>query len=422
MGQKALPPAEAARTLDLVKKYEALGHPLPGEFHGKSKGAVAMMAEELGVPAGAAHSRYNAAVRVLGKPDWAAIREARMRVTVAPPPPPTRPMDAMLLLKAGPGTLDELAARGQITAGAALDALRAAQHRGLAVTELGGVWRIETAPRLGIQQDGFAEIVADDDGHIRIAAIGDTHLCSKYAREDCLADFYAQVQHRGIRHVLHAGNWIDGEANFNRYDINVHGMDAQIRYMAARYPRVPGVETWSVTGDDHEGWYAQREGVNIGRYAERVMQEEGHAWRDLGYMEAYVHLKHRSGAGCKLHLMHPGGGSSYAVSYKPQKIIESYDGGEKPAVLLIGHYHKASYNMSRNVHAFQVGAFQDQTPFMRKKGLSSHVAGWFLDIELDAETGAVVEIGQSLRHYFVSGYYNNRWSHHGDVALPERAA
>ena len=414
--------ADAERSLAAVKKYVLLGYPLPGEFHGKMRGALSMMAEELGLPQGGAHARYQAACRVLGVPDGAAVRAGVTPAQVVREAPAAPAIDALLLLKAGPGTLDELAARGQVTAGTALDALRAAQHRGMAVTLRDGVWSVETAPPLGIQQEGMAQLEADETGHIRIAAIGDTHFCSKYAREDCLADFYAEVGKRGIKHVLHAGNWIDGEARFNHYDITVHGMDAQIKYMARHYPRIPGVETWSVTGDDHEGWYAQREGVNVGRYAERIMQDEGHAWRDLGYMEAYVQLKHRSGASCMLHLMHPGGGSAYAVSYKVQKIVEAYDGGQKPAVLLVGHYHKASYNMARNVHAFQVGAFQDQTIFGRKKGLSSHVGGWFLDIALDPKTGAVVEVGMSFRPYFVKGYYNDGWSHHGGVVLPERSA
>jgi hypothetical protein len=123
-----------------------------------------------------------------------------------------------------------------------------------------------------------------------------------------------------------------------------------------------------------------------------------------------------------LHLMHPGGGTAYAISYTVQKICESYDGGDKPAVLLAGHYHKMSYNVIRNVHAIQTGCTQDQTPFMRKKKIPAHVGGGIVQLRQDPATGAITSCRVEFFHYFVRDYYNDRWSHSGDVVLPERAA
>ena len=82
-----------------------------------------------------------------------------------------------------------------------------------------------------------------------------------------------------------------------------------------------------------------------------------------------------------MQLIHPGGGSSYALSYRPQKIVESLEGGTKPDMLAIGHYHKADYIPSyRNVATLQVGTFQRQTPFMSRQGLAAHVGGWIVDV------------------------------------------
>ncbi|MFW6173353.1 MAG: hypothetical protein ACOC5T_06375, partial [Elusimicrobiota bacterium] len=70
----------------------------------------------------------------------------------------------------------------------------------------------------------------------------------------------------------------------------------------------------------------------------------------------------------------------YAVSYRSQKLVESYTGGEKPNAVFIGHYHKADHMPCfRNVQAIQAGAFQAQTPYMKKKQTPSHVGGWIIE-------------------------------------------
>lgn len=323
------------------------------------------------------------------------------------------------VLRRGPLSLEQLSARlgvEQVIAGMALEI---AHSRGAALHERGGLWHLDSAPAMGSQQEHEFQLTARDNT-IEFAAVGDTHLGSKYAREDCLNDFYDEVARRQIPIVLHAGNWIDGEANFNKHDLTVHGMDNQMRYLAENYPRRDGVETWAITGEDHEGWYSRREGVDVGRYAENAMRQQGREdWRNLGFMETFIPLV-CGRSSTQLCLMHPGGGSAYAISYQPQKIVESFDGGDKPAVLLLGHYHKASYNLIRNVHTLQVGCFQDQSLFMRKLKIAAHLAGVFVKLSLDPDTAAVVECQVSFRNYFVRDYYRGRWSQHGPVEHARR--
>jgi hypothetical protein len=343
-----------------------------------------------------------------------------------PPPDPSALVDRVVpLLRRGGLTIELIAEKLGVDLGTAFVVLDRAKSRGISVHQRAGLWYVE-APAMGSQQDsGNLRLVSDQSGVIRLAAVGDTHLCSKYARLDCLEDFYDHVERRGVKTVLHAGNWIDGEAPFNRHDLIVHGMDQQMQYLAKHYPQRPGIATWAITGEDHEGWYSRREGIDVGRYAERVMQDNGRTdWRDVGFMENFVDLVHAgTGKSTKLLLMHPGGGSAYAVSYAPQKIVEGFDGGDKPAVLLLGHYHKSSYNLIRNVHTFQTGCFEDQTVFMRKNKLAAHLGGWVeIELTLDPETGAVIQCGGFFRNYFVRGYYKDRWSQHGPVNHAPRSA
>lgn len=245
-------------------------------------------------------------------------------------------------------------------------------------------------------------------GFYKFGAVGDNHLCSKYERLEVLNALYDLFEAEGITTVYNTGNWIDGEARFNKHDISVHGMDNQVNYFVKNYPQRKGITTYFIAGDDHEGWYTQREGIDIGKYAEMKAKQAGR--EDLvylGYMEADVILPAKNGE-TKIRVLHPGGGSSYAISYTTQKIIESYQGGEKPDILFIGHYHKADYIYCRGVHAVQTATTCDQTPFMRKKRLAAHLGGWVVEFGTD-DNGAVTRFKSELIPFYDNNYYE-RWA------------
>lgn len=70
-------------------------------------------------------------------------------------------------------------------------------------------------------------------------------------------------------------------------------------------------------------------------------------------------------------------------SYRIQKIIESFYGGEKPNVLIAGHVHKQGYFFERNVHAFSAATLQKQSKWMRGKRLQAHTGFWILKVTID---------------------------------------
>ena len=85
-----------------------------------------------------------------------------------------------------------------------------------------------------------------------------------------------------------------------------------------------------------------------------------------------------------LRLLHPGKGTAYALSYQPQKWAESISGGDKPSIAALGHYHKIEQLFYRNIHIFQTGTFEEQTPFMQRKNIAAMLGGWILKVnELD---------------------------------------
>jgi len=284
----------------------------------------------------------------------------------------------------------------------------------------------DTLP-IGTSTNAKWEFTSLPDNTFRFAAFGDLHAASKYTRWDVREDLTKRAEDFKAQAILDTGNWIDGEKSFNRYDLEAVGLDAQCALLAQRYPKSK-LTTYAVAGADHEGWYVKTLGVDVGAYCEDVMNDYGHKWVDLGYMEADIVLKnYNTGKKNILRIAHPGGGTGYALSYRPQKIIESYEGGEKPAVLLLGHYHKIDFGLVRNVWYVQTGCSQDQTPFMRQKSIEAHVGGFFIEMEQDPRTGAIISFTPQARRYFNRAYYfeagsaNNRWNGSGPIKKAPRS-
>jgi len=101
-------------------------------------------------------------------------------------------------------------------------------------------------------------------------------------------------------------------------------------------------------------------------------------------------------------LYHGNDGSAYAISYKLQKLIESFTGGEKPNIVLSGHYHKAMEMFSRNVFGFECGTLCGQTRWMRGKKIQAHMGFGIIEVW---KNGRGI---QRLRHEFFPYYEEER--------------
>lgn len=322
-------------------------------------------------------------------------------------------------LKRQAANLDELATRFTRTRGQILDELDSLRQQGVNLHLFGDKYAIEKAPQAGVQHapERF-EFTTEPNGEFVLGLIGDTHLGSKYCRLDVCNDLYDNFAAAGVKYVFHGGNWIEGEARFNKFDLlpNAHGMTAQVELFIRDYPQRKGIVTRFIDGDDHEGWYSQREGMEVGRYCELKAREAGRTDLEyLTYMDAFIRLVHqRTGEAAQFLLSHPGGGSSYAHSYAPQKLVESFQSGEKPDIISINHYHKMSYNLIRGVHAIQPGCTKDQDVFGRKKRLEYALGGVILRGQI-GERGEVKRCLPEFLSYRYRGFYQNQWSQTGAI-------
>jgi hypothetical protein len=353
------------------------------------------------------------------------LEMAKARLDVKAPDRHNNKDEALIRILKRPGgaALEEAAAALGITPGQALDRITALGKKHVNLHRSGQNYVVTATPASGIS--GGRQVVhkSDKNGWYRFGLVADSHIGSKYARTEVLNSIYDEFQRQGIERVYHCGNMIDGfKSGVNDHDITVAGMDDQIELLAKDYPRRKGITTYAVSGDDHEGWFAQKMGIDIGKRIQQTMHDRGRTdWVDLGYMECFITLKSATtGKEGQLLVCHPGGGSSYADSYVVQKIVESYEGGEKPGIAVFGHYHKNLTGEYRNVWYCLVPCTQDQTPWARKKRLRYVIGGQIVEAWQRPETGAFERFKVEQLRYFNRGYYNDRWKPAGLPVLPAR--
>lgn len=279
------------------------------------------------------------------------------------------------------------------------------EERGYSIRRHGSTVQIDQTPKIGGES-----IILTNHFHgkpMQFGVISDMHMCNKHSRLDILEVAYEEFARRGIKTVLCPGNYTDGEFRFNKHELLAHGVADQALYCIDHWPQKEGITTYYIDGCCHEGWWHMREGIEFGRYL--MLEAQNHGRNDLkylGHLEADILLQ-APGGDCSIKMMHPGGGSAYALSYPSQKIIESLQGGTKPGVLLCGHYHKFDYCYPRNTHVLQCATTCDQTSFMRKNKLEAHLGFIICTLQQDIN-GGITRFMPEFFPFFDKKYYQTR--------------
>jgi hypothetical protein len=223
-----------------------------------------------------------------------------------------------------------------------------------------------------------------EENTLTFALTGDRHTGSLYAHTEALKAFYEYAESAGAAMVLDCGDILDGHRVYKgqEFELRDLGIDAQIERLKNTAPR--SIPTKFITGN-HDASFKNLAGVPVGKMIQAAVPE----YEFLGEDQARIAFATPEGR-FEIMLLHPGGGSAYALSYKPQKITESLEGGSKPNLLGIGHFHKAEFIPSyRNVAVFQCGTFEKQTPFMARQGLAAHVGGWVISVTVGKTSNVI---------------------------------
>lgn len=220
---------------------------------------------------------------------------------------------------------------------------------------------------------------------IRIGAFTDLHLGSVYSNPDWVYEAFDVFADAGVDFITVAGDVHEGVSNRAEhvYECTHYGYSAQLDHSKEVFSRWTDTDVYMIDGN-HDRWFIKACGAKI---VDALCSEQSNL-HFLGHDEGDLLLKSRGHkTPTKIKLWHGEDGSSYAFSYRVQKIVESFTGGEKPHVLICGHTHKEISMMCRHVHCVSNGSMQKQSKWMRSKRHECHTG--FHVIELAVNEGGV---------------------------------
>lgn len=239
------------------------------------------------------------------------------------------------------------------------------------------------------------------DNQLTIGVISDTCLNSKYERLDILHTAYNFFKQFKVPYVLHCGNFTERYSKGGDDTLVEHILyqdyGGMLEHIDEVYPNL-GVPTYFIGGRNERSYF------------KRILKEkddDGFIWKEktnvchdlndlrkdlnfLGWHNAKVRIAPKT----TLALASPKSGSRkpYTISHPIQKIIESYGGGEKPDVQVVGYYNQRWSGEHLGVKAIMIGTTQNQPPENYSNAEPSHTLG-ALVLKFKFKNGALTEDG-----------------------------
>jgi predicted phosphodiesterase len=213
---------------------------------------------------------------------------------------------------------------------------------------------------------------------IKIGVVSDTHFGSTFTAEQELHSFYELLKSKGVSKVLHIGDLTDGwyqQRATSIFEQTAVGFSNQLNYFVNHYPKIKGITTYAITGN-HDQTHFYNGGANIGETISQLRDDIIY----LGHNHAYFKISDK----VKISLIHPTDGSSQALSYKIQQVIDR-NPQKKAEIMLIGHYHKTASVFYKGSWGYLVPSFQHKSSFMNDNNLVSDVGGMILTIKLNKD-------------------------------------
>lgn len=211
---------------------------------------------------------------------------------------------------------------------------------------------------------------------VKIGVMSDMHFGSIYTDPSHSLSAIQEFNRQKVDMVVCPGDITEGMMNRpgDVYELTHIGYKAQ-RAEAIRILDKIDAPFYTISGN-HDMSYTSKHGTgaNIVEDICEGMKQKGHY---LGHDEGDINMN-----GIIIRLFHGGDGSSYALSYRGQKIIEAISGGDKPNLVLAGHSHKFFTMFYRNVHYVEAGTLQRQSSWMRGKKLAAHVGFSVLEMTI----------------------------------------
>lgn len=223
----------------------------------------------------------------------------------------------------------------------------------------------------GINPSAFRRPALNFSGEkIVIGFCTDTHIGEESFVDELWIAFIKECKAAGASLIMHAGDLHEGMSNRpdQIYHLTDIGASAQMDH-AERLLSMTDIPIKVIDGN-HDRWAVKANGLFMVRdLAKRLPHVEF-----LGCDSGEVTIN-----GTRWMLWHGEDGSSYATSYRLQKLAESFTGGDKPAVLLAGHTHKQGFFFPRNIHMVSGGALSYQSAWMKSTKKGCDTGFWIIE-------------------------------------------
>lgn len=241
------------------------------------------------------------------------------------------------------------------------------------------------------------DIVPLYKNHFKFGIISDTHIGSKYMQASLLYTAYEIGDKEEIEAMFHCGDVFDG---INMYkgqiqELFLQGADEQLDWAVKNYPKLKGGRKTYIIDGSHDLSFKKLAGYTINRIFAKL-REKDIIYRGAISAQFEAHK-------LQVELVHPSGGSAYALSYRAQrraenviadlitKIRMSGNVDSLPNISMMGHLHQMFWFSKAGIEYFSVPCLQAQTPYLQAKGLSPELGMFIIDVFFDDKKN-VIEI------------------------------
>lgn len=212
------------------------------------------------------------------------------------------------------------------------------------------------------------EITYNFDGdELCVLVMTDTHYGSKYSPPARSYAAFEVGEKMGCSAMLHIGDVTEGHMNRPN---SIYELD-DIGYKRQRDKSIEVLSRWKkpmyLISGNHDDSFNNKLGAGLS-----IVEDICHAIPNATFLGESEGVWDIQPHGVKVKLFHGADrGSSYALSYRLQRIINNMTPAQKPHALITGHDHKAFDMWYRNVFALAAGCVQAQTPWMASQGIQA---------------------------------------------------
>lgn len=219
----------------------------------------------------------------------------------------------------------------------------------------------------------------------KFLAASDLHIGSAYTNLQNIYDMLDVAKSEKCDFITLSGDITEGMSGRpgHVYELTDIGYEAQ-KERAIEVLGSTGIKTYMIDGN-HDRWYIKSAGALI---VKEICNAIPNA-EFLGHDEGDIYV-----GGVKIRLWHGEDASSYATSYRIQKLVEAFTGGDKPNILLAGHVHKTIYCFERHIHCFSTGCVQQQSKWMCGKRIAAHTGFWVIEVTLNQDGEGKTGVGK----------------------------